>query len=77
MSDHELKTRECGAVHPAAGEVCTRNVLVEPGCCHEKVYNHEGPHVVIKDGKCIHKWEAVLVVKDLPFDAYEWEEPSA
>ncbi len=70
----ELETRVCGSVHPE-GAVCTRVVYVEPGCCMEKVWHHEGPHVArMKDGTVTHMWEAVLTVKDLPKNAYQWDD---
>jgi hypothetical protein len=66
----DIKTRACGAVHPD-GVVCSLMVMVQEGCCHEKVFEHEEPHSHCRDdGTVTHRWEAVLVVKDLPYDAY-------
>lgn len=72
MSKDALITRPCGAVHPAAGEVCLMTVYTEPApCCGEpRVYQHEGPHEVVRDGHVIRRWEETLVVKDAPFDGY-------
>lgn len=70
-----LQTRPCGAVHPKDGELCWIPVYTEPASCsckEDPVYQHEGPHEsVTADGVVTHRWEAVMVVKDLPFDGYK------
>ena len=73
-----LKVRECGSVH-SDGVVCMVAVYFETRCdCGtETVYAHDGPHEAFDaDGNVIARWEEVLQIRDLPFNAYGAYDPA-
>jgi len=66
-----MKTRICGKVHPDGGVPCMKPVFYEESCCTDKVYEHPGPHEHKNDSGIItRRWEEVLQIQDLPFNAY-------
>lgn len=66
-----IQTRPCGAVH-SDGVVCIIPVLFEAlHCgCGDMVYPHEQAHEAVDDEGVRYRWEEVLMIQDLPFDAY-------
>jgi hypothetical protein len=74
-----LQTRQCGVVHPD-GAPCMIPVLYEPRpCgCGDYVYEHDGPHEAVTVDGVKYRWDVVLLVQDLKWNAYgpmEEEEP--
>lgn len=73
-----IETRTCGAIHPEAGDVCLIPVFIHPRKCEcgeDRVSDHKQPHEAVNQhGVIIRRWETIIVVKDLPFNAYRpWE----
>jgi hypothetical protein len=74
-----MEVKACGKVHPD-GVPCTKSVFYEKHCCIDKVYDHPGPHEHLdkpleEGGRITHRWEEVLQIVDLPYDAYRaWTE---
>lgn len=66
-----IQTRACGAIH-SDGVVCLIPVLFEAlHCgCGDMVYPHEQPHEAVDEEGVRYRWEEVLMIQDLPFDAY-------
>jgi hypothetical protein len=66
-----IQTRSCGAVH-SDGVVCFIPVLFESlHCgCGDMSFPHEEPHEAVDEDGVRYRWEEVLVIQDLPFDAY-------
>jgi len=66
-----LATRDCGAVHPD-GVCCFISVFFESlTCgCGDRVYEHDGPHEAVTPDGVRYRWEEVLTVQDLPYNAY-------
>lgn len=72
-----LQTRECGAVH-SDGVVCFIAVLYEQLTCEcglplpddQYIYEHDGPHEAVDRDGVRYRWEQILIIKDLPYDAY-------
>jgi hypothetical protein len=70
-----MKTKACGKIHPD-GVPCTKPVMYEQGCCSERQFDHSGPHEHLdkpldQGGVVTHRWEEVLQIVDLPYDAYK------
>jgi hypothetical protein len=73
-----IQTRSCGAVH-SEGVVCFIPVLFEAlHCgCGDMSFPHEEAHEAVDEEGVRYRWEEVLMIQDLPFDAYASREASA
>ena len=67
-----LQTRPCGSMHHD-GVFCLIPVLFEvTSCgCADTVYEHDGqPHEAVSTEGIKYRWEEVLIIQDMPYNAY-------
>ena len=66
-----IAIRDCGSVH-TDGIICVIPTWYRSAqcTCGDTIYAHKGPHEGVTDDGIKYRWEEVLIIRDLPFNAY-------